>query len=64
MLRMSVFDQGMLLCYTNTHSFHERTHYMQPAIILDLQKEFLTEATSAPKLFRDLGTAISILPSK
>jgi len=28
---------------------------MQPAIILDLQKEFLTEATSAPKLFRDLG---------
>jgi len=45
----------MLLCYTNTHSFYERTHYMQPAIILDLQKEFLTEATSAPKLFRDLG---------
>lgn len=28
---------------------------MQPSIILDLQKEFLTEATSAPKLFRDLG---------
>jgi hypothetical protein len=28
---------------------------MQPAIILDLQKEFLTEATSSPKLFRDLG---------
>jgi hypothetical protein len=30
---------------------------MQPAIILDLQKELLTEATSAPKLFRDLGKA-------
>jgi hypothetical protein len=28
---------------------------MQPSIILDLQKEFLTEATSALKLFRDLG---------
>jgi hypothetical protein len=28
---------------------------MQPAIILDLQKEYLTEVTSAPKLFRDLG---------
>lgn len=28
---------------------------MQPSIILDLQKEFLTEAISAPKLFRDLG---------
>jgi hypothetical protein len=26
---------------------------MQPAIIFDLQKEFLTEATSAPKLFWD-----------
>jgi hypothetical protein len=37
------------------HSFHERTHHMQPSIILDLQKEFLTEAISAPKLFRDLG---------
>jgi hypothetical protein len=28
---------------------------MQPSIILYLRKEFLTEATSAPKLFRDLG---------
>lgn len=28
---------------------------MQSSIILDLQKEFLTEATNAPKLFRDLG---------
>lgn len=28
---------------------------MPPSIILDLQKEFLAEATSAPKLFRDLG---------
>lgn len=34
---------------------HERSDHMQPSIILDLQKEFLTEATSAPKLFRDLG---------
>jgi hypothetical protein len=52
---MTLFDRGMLLCYTDTHSFHERTHHMQPSIILNLQKEFLTEATSAPKLFRDLG---------
>ena len=28
---------------------------MQPSIILDLQKEFLSEAINAPKLFRDLG---------
>jgi len=28
---------------------------MSSTIITDLQKEFLTEATSAPKLFRDLG---------
>ena len=41
--RRTLFDRGMLLCYTNTHSFHERTHHMQPAIILDLQIEFLTE---------------------
>ena len=54
---MTLFDRGMLLRYTNTHSFHERTHHMQPTIILDLQKEFFTEASSAPKLFRDLGKA-------
>lgn len=28
---------------------------MQPSIILDLQQEFISEAISAPKLFRDLG---------
>lgn len=28
---------------------------MQPSIIIDLQNEFLSEAKSAPKLFKDLG---------
>jgi hypothetical protein len=28
---------------------------MRPAITLNLQKEFLTEATNAPKLFQDPG---------
>jgi len=34
---------------------------MQPAIIFDLQKEFLTEAISAPMLFRDLGNLKKIV---